>query len=171
MTNELLTILSQLKIFLQCVLSSLIIVALQSVLFQVKNLPKIWKLSILDGIVFLVTYLTVVIVDIDVGLLVGLFFSILSLLIQGMKPYTCLLSRVPGTDIYVDKSKYNHVRLVYLRLIMRIIKILKIKKKNRKNWIYFKGVVLKFPNSTFFGNKNAIKDILNKILFKNRGII
>ncbi|XKL65796.1 hypothetical protein PGB90_009216 [Kerria lacca] len=91
----------------RCVLASLIIVALSSLLMQITALPQIWKLSILDGLVWIITYLTVVIVGIDVGLLVGLCFSIISLLIQGMKPYTCLLSRVPGTDIYVDKAKYN----------------------------------------------------------------
>lgn len=93
----------------QCILASLIIVALKSILLQVTRLPHIWKLSMLDGIVWIITYVTVILVEIDVGLLVGLGFSILSLLIQGIKPYTCVLSRVPGTDIYVDKSKYSHV--------------------------------------------------------------
>lgn len=90
----------------RCVLASLIIVALESVIMQVTKLPSIWKLSILDGIVWIITYLTVIFVEIDIGLLVGLGVSLISLLIQGLKPNTCLLSRVPETDIYVDKSKY-----------------------------------------------------------------
>lgn len=94
---------------LQCVLASLIIVALESVIMQVTMLPKIWKLSILDGLVWIITYLSVIFVEIDIGLLVGLGVSLISLLIQGLKPYTCLLSRVPGTDIYVDKAKYMQV--------------------------------------------------------------
>lgn len=93
----------------QCVLASLIIVALESVIMQVTKLPSIWKLSILDGIVWIITYLTVIFVEIDIGLLVGLGVSLISLLIQGLKPNTCLLSRVPETDIYVDKSKYMQV--------------------------------------------------------------
>lgn len=86
--------------------------ALKSLILQITELPNIWRLSFLDGLVWITTYLAVVIIEIDVGLLVGLAVSVLSLFIQGMKPHTCLLSRVPGTDIYVDKTKYNHVRFI-----------------------------------------------------------
>lgn len=95
----------------QCVLSSLIVVALKSVIMQITELPQIWKLSFLDGLVWITTYLSVIFIEIDIGLLVGLVVSVLSLFIQGMKPHTAILSRVPGTDIYVDKSKYNQVRV------------------------------------------------------------
>ena len=76
---------------------------------QITQLPSIWKLSFLDALVWISTYLSVILIEIDVGLLVGLLVSVLSLFIQGLKPQSYLLSRVPGTDIYVDKSKYNHV--------------------------------------------------------------
>lgn len=101
-----------------CILASLIVVALKDILYKVMELPQIWKLSVLDGIVWVTTYLTVVLVEIDIGLLTGLFVSVISLFIQGMKPYTCLLGRVSGTDIYVDKTKYNStVDLQGIRII------------------------------------------------------
>lgn len=76
---------------------------------QVTKLPTIWNLSVLDGLVWIITYLSVVLIEIDVGLLIGLCASVLSLLVQGLRPHTCVLSRVPGTDVYVDKSKYSQV--------------------------------------------------------------
>ena len=76
---------------------------------QVTKLPGIWNLSMLDGLVWIITYLSVILIEIDVGLLIGLSASVLSLLIQGLRPHTCLLSRVPGTDVYVDKTKYSQV--------------------------------------------------------------
>lgn len=96
----------------QCILASLIIVALKGVLLQVKDIVNIWQMSALDGIVWICTYVTVIIVEIDIGLLVGLIVSIVTILFRGLRPYVYRLSRLPNTDIYVERSKYGKVRLV-----------------------------------------------------------
>lgn len=51
-------------------------------------------------------------VAIDIGLMVGVGLSVLVLIIKGLKPYTCLLGVVPGTEIYMDIKKYKRVRSV-----------------------------------------------------------
>ncbi|KAJ8893258.1 hypothetical protein PR048_005849 [Dryococelus australis] len=91
----------------RCVLASIIIVALKGMLLQVCKVPKFCRLSILDGIVWMVTFFTVVLVDIDFGLLAGVVISLVSIFIQGMKPYTCLLGTIPDTDLYLDMNKYK----------------------------------------------------------------
>lgn len=91
----------------QCVLASLIVVAVKNVLLQVRAFPKIWRLSFLDGLVYILTFLTVILVEVDIGLIVGFSVSLASILIQGIRPYCCLLGRVPNTDIYVDKTRFN----------------------------------------------------------------
>lgn len=96
-------------LFFQCILASLIIVALKGVLFQVKDLFSIWKLSKMDGIIWISTYLTVVLVEIDIGLAVGVAVSVISIFIRGMRPYICRIARLPNTDIYVDPSRYSKV--------------------------------------------------------------
>lgn len=83
--------------------------ALKGVLFQVKDLIGILKLSKMDGIIWICTYLTVVLVEIDVGLAVGVTVSVISIFIRGMRPYICQLARLPNTDIYVDPSRYSKV--------------------------------------------------------------
>lgn len=93
----------------RCILASLIIVALKGVLFQVKDLIGIWKLSKMDGIIYISTYLTVVLVEIDVGLAVGVTVSVIIIFIRSMRPYICRLARLPNTDIYVDPSRYSKV--------------------------------------------------------------
>lgn len=55
------------------------------------------------------TFLTVVIVSIDVGLVVGIIFSLASIFIRGMKPYICILGHVPNTDLYLDIKRYKAV--------------------------------------------------------------
>lgn len=68
-----------------------------------------YKLSVLDAIVWMATFLTVVIVAIDIGLLVGIILSLACIFIRGMKPYTCLLGNVPNTDLYLDIKRYKGV--------------------------------------------------------------
>lgn len=84
-------------------------VALKGLLLQAKQLFEFWKMSRLDAIVWLATFLTVVLVSIDIGLLVGIVFSLACIFIRGMKPYTCLLGHIPKTDLYLDITRYKAV--------------------------------------------------------------
>lgn len=93
----------------KAVLAGIIVVSLKGLLWQFKHLPKFWKLSRIDGLIWLVTFAVVVLVAIDVGLVVGVAVSLLCLIINGLKPYVCLLGCVPGTEIYLDTSKYKRV--------------------------------------------------------------
>lgn len=83
-------------------------------LLQARDLSSFWRLSKLDGLVWIITFLTVVLVDIDYGLLVGLGLSLASILVQGMKPYTCLLGVMPNMDIYLDTNRYREVSALIL---------------------------------------------------------
>lgn len=90
-------------------LASIIIVALKGMLMQIKQFFQFWKMSRLDAMVWMITFLTVVIVAIDIGLLVGIFLSLSCIFIRGMKPYTCLLGHIPKTDLYLDIKRYKVV--------------------------------------------------------------
>lgn len=94
---------------LQCVLASVIVIALKGMLMQVQQFFQFWKMSHLDAAVWMVTFLTVVIISIDIGLLVGIILSLACIFIRGMKPYTCLLGHIPKTDLYLDVSRYRAV--------------------------------------------------------------
>ncbi|XP_043289750.1 solute carrier family 26 member 6 [Venturia canescens] len=122
----------------RCVLASIIVVALKGMLMQAKQLPRFWKLSKLDGMVWIVTLLTVVIVGIDIGLLVGLLTSLASILLLTMEPYMCLLGHVPNTDLYLDVNRYEGT------MELRKIKILHYcGGLNFANSNHFKSKVLK----------------------------
>uniref|UniRef100_A0A336MP87 CSON003030 protein n=1 Tax=Culicoides sonorensis TaxID=179676 RepID=A0A336MP87_CULSO len=87
-------------------IASIIVVALKGLLWQAKQFFGFWKLSKLDAMLWLGTFLTVVIVGIDIGLLVGVLLSISCIFFKGMKPYSCILGKVPDTDLYLDTSRY-----------------------------------------------------------------
>uniref|UniRef100_A0A182QUW9 STAS domain-containing protein n=1 Tax=Anopheles farauti TaxID=69004 RepID=A0A182QUW9_9DIPT len=91
----------------RCVLSGIIVVSLKGLLMQVTQLKSFWKQSWIDGMVWILTFLSVVLVAIDIGLLVGIVLSVCCIFFRALKPYTCLLGNVPNTDIYLDVNRYD----------------------------------------------------------------
>lgn len=45
-----------------------------------------------------------VILDVDLGLAIGVGFSLLTVVFRTQRPYTAILGRLPGTDLYKDVS-------------------------------------------------------------------
>nr|CAH7731254.1 unnamed protein product [Callosobruchus chinensis] len=91
----------------RCILASIIVVALKGMLLQFKLLKKYWQLSRWDGIIWVVTFLTTLLIQISYGLAVGIAISLLSIFIQGQAPYSCLLGIIPNTDLYLDIKRYK----------------------------------------------------------------
>ncbi|KAG5891410.1 hypothetical protein JTB14_031477 [Gonioctena quinquepunctata] len=94
----------------RCVLASIIVVALQGMLLQCTSCVRYWRLSRWDGIVWIVTFVTTLFVQISYGLAAGVAVSLLSIFLQGYKPYTCILGEVPNTDLYLDIKRYKGVQ-------------------------------------------------------------
>lgn len=73
---------------------------------QVSDVVRFTRLSWLDGGLWLLTFVTVVVGNLDIGLAVGVAGSIAILFLHGVTPYTCCLQPLPATDIYVDTKRY-----------------------------------------------------------------
>lgn len=91
-------------------------VALKGMFVQAKELVRFWKLNKIDAFVWIVTVMSTVLVNIDVGLLTGLLASLTSILLHSVKPYSCLLGHVPNTDLYLDTSRYTGVKYIQIFL-------------------------------------------------------
>ncbi|XP_017889897.1 solute carrier family 26 member 10-like isoform X2 [Ceratina calcarata] len=91
----------------RCVLASIIVVALKGMFQQAKELKRFWKLSKSDALIWISTFLIVVIVNIDIGLLAGILISLAIILWHSLTPYICLLGHLPNTDLYLDTSRYK----------------------------------------------------------------
>lgn len=89
-----------------CVLASVIVVALKGMLIQYKDFAHALKISPLDAIVWLVAFTSVVLVDIDIGLGLGVIASIAVLIYRGHCPHHATLGRLPGTEMYADIRSY-----------------------------------------------------------------
>ncbi|CAG9126351.1 unnamed protein product [Plutella xylostella] len=91
----------------RCVLAAIIVVSLKGMFVQVTELGKFWKLSKLDALVWIVTFVVTCFVSIDIGLGAGLLASVGSLFCRSQARYTCLLGRVADTDLYLDCKRYR----------------------------------------------------------------
>lgn len=100
-----------------CILASIIAVALIGLIKQGEDLIRLWKFSVLDGLQWLVSFLAVFLLDVDVGLYVGTGFSLLVLIYKSSRPKTYLLGScsTAAEDIYVpvkiygDSTKYQSI--------------------------------------------------------------
>lgn len=74
---------------------------------QVTQFPQFKKKSWKDGFVWLATFLTVVIVSIDIGLLVGIVLSVVCIFCNSLDAEICVLGRVPDSDLFLDIERFE----------------------------------------------------------------
>lgn len=96
----------------RCVLSSIIVVALKTMLFQVQNLKRFFRQDPLDAFTWVVTFLAVVLIDIDIGLLCGVTMAMVCLYLRGLKGHSCSVGVLPGTEIYVDLESHGKAKRI-----------------------------------------------------------
>lgn len=78
-------------------------------LMQLKEFVKFWRMSKVDAGIWMLTFLSVVILDVAYGLLTGAILCIGNLLTLSMMPYTCKLALIPGTEFYLDVKRFKGV--------------------------------------------------------------
>ncbi|KRZ57052.1 Prestin [Trichinella nativa] len=89
----------------KCVLASVIIVALKGMFFQMRNLPKLWRCSKPDFLIWVVSFCSVVLLDITYGLLVSVAFALLTIVFKSQPDSICL-GRIPKTELYRGLNAY-----------------------------------------------------------------
>lgn len=83
--------------------------ALKGMLMKVTEFIKFWKLDKTDAGIWAVTFIIVILFDVEYGLLAGVLLCIGRLLVLAVRPYTCKLALAPGTELYLDAKRYKGV--------------------------------------------------------------
>ncbi|XP_033647482.1 pendrin-like isoform X2 [Asterias rubens] len=91
----------------KCCLASIIVVALAGMFRQVKDLVLLWQVSTYDFLIWMVTCLSTILLGVDIGLAIGVVFSLMTVIIRTQQPYSSIIGRIPGTDIYRDINYYE----------------------------------------------------------------
>ncbi|GAB1598408.1 prestin-like [Argonauta hians] len=89
------------------VLAAVIVVALKGLFIQISDLKKFWNINIFDFIIWLITFLSVVCLDIDYGLVIGVFTSLITVVLQSQFAPSHRIARLTKGDLLVEHEFYN----------------------------------------------------------------
>jgi MFS superfamily sulfate permease-like transporter len=78
----------------------MIIVSLKHHILEVKDVPAIYRRSKMEALAWTVTYLAVIIIDVDIGLYAGIIFSIVLIIARSQRARISTLGHLPGTQIF-----------------------------------------------------------------------
>ncbi|XP_076836648.1 sulfate anion transporter 1 [Brachyhypopomus gauderio] len=93
----------------KCVLACIIIVSLRGALRKFRDVPALWRLSKTDAVVWIVTMCSSAFVSVEIGLVVGVVFSMICVVAQTQNPKVSLLGQIGNTDHYEDMDNYSHL--------------------------------------------------------------
>ncbi|XP_072228365.1 sulfate anion transporter 1 [Leuresthes tenuis] len=93
----------------KCVLACIIIVSLRGALRKFRDVPGKWRASRNDAIVWLVTMSATALISVELGLLIGIVFSMICIIFKTQNPKVSLLGRVSDTDLYEDLEEYKNL--------------------------------------------------------------
>ncbi|XP_008563965.1 PREDICTED: solute carrier family 26 member 6 isoform X4 [Galeopterus variegatus] len=96
----------------RAVLAAVIIVNLKGMLKQFSDICSLWKTNRMDLLIWLVTFVATILLDLDLGLAVAVIFSLLLVVFRTQLPYYSILGQLPDTDIYIDVAEYSEAREV-----------------------------------------------------------
>lgn len=99
-------------------LSGIIVAALRLLMQEVLKLPKLYKRSKLDALAWFVTFLGVVILNVDMGLYIGLVASIMLVILRSQRAGASVIGNIPGTNIYEsidacdDVQEFTNIKII-----------------------------------------------------------
>lgn len=87
-------------------------------LLQLGDFERFRKRSGMDAFVWMMTFLSVVILSIDIGLLIGLAMSILCIFCSGIKAHFSILGHLPHSDLYLDIESFQRaIEIPFVKII------------------------------------------------------
>ncbi|XP_053504810.1 sulfate anion transporter 1 [Ictalurus furcatus] len=96
----------------KCVLACIIIVSLRGALRKFKDFPRLWRLSKIDAVVWMVTMCSSALISVEIGLLIGVVFSMICVVAQTQHPKASLLGQIENTDHYEDMDDYDNLVII-----------------------------------------------------------
>ncbi|KAG8439307.1 hypothetical protein GDO86_005505 [Hymenochirus boettgeri] len=96
----------------KCVLGVITIVNLRGALRKFGDLPKMWKVNKVDTSIWLVTMFSSALISTELGLLIGITFSILCVIVRSQRPGTTLLGQVDNTEVYESMTIYKNLNTI-----------------------------------------------------------
>ncbi|XP_041954802.1 solute carrier family 26 member 6 isoform X2 [Alosa sapidissima] len=96
----------------KAVLAVIILVNLQGIFVQVKDVPALWATDRVDLCVWVVTALCALVFNLDLGLGAAMAFSVLTVVFRTQRSQSAALGVIPGTDCYRDLKLFSEARQI-----------------------------------------------------------
>ncbi|XP_045040671.1 solute carrier family 26 member 10 isoform X3 [Desmodus rotundus] len=129
----------------KAVLACINISSMRQMFFQMQELPQLWSISRMDFAVWMVTWLAVVTLSVDLGLAIGVVFSMMTVVCRTQRVQCVALGLAEGTELY-RPLKESHKLLQVPGLC-----------------------VLSYPTPLYFGTRGRFRRILEWHLGLGRG--
>ncbi|XP_058529036.1 solute carrier family 26 member 10 isoform X1 [Ochotona princeps] len=84
----------------KAVLACINIASMRQMFFQMQELPQLWHISRVDFAVWMVTWVAVVALNVDLGLAVGVVFSMMTVVCRTQRVQCLALGLAEGTELY-----------------------------------------------------------------------
>ncbi|XP_074068754.1 sulfate transporter [Macrotis lagotis] len=94
----------------KCVLGVITIVNLRGALRKFGDLPKMWRLSKMDTVIWFITMLSSALLSTEIGLLIGVCFSMFCVILRTQKPEAPILGHVEESEIYESTCAYKNLQ-------------------------------------------------------------
>ncbi|EPY80808.1 pendrin, partial [Camelus ferus] len=90
------------------VLAAVVIANLKGMFMQVCDVPRLWRQNKTDAVIWVFTCIASIILGLDLGLLAGLIFGFLTVVLRVQFPSWNSLGSIPSTDIYKSTKNYKN---------------------------------------------------------------
>ncbi|NWH67561.1 S26A6 protein, partial [Geococcyx californianus] len=91
----------------KAILSAIIIINLKGMFKQFKDLYTLWKSNRMDLMVWIVTFVATLTLNLDIGLGASVAFGLLTVIFRTQLPHYSILGRISNTDVYRDVAEYQ----------------------------------------------------------------
>ncbi|XP_061864652.1 solute carrier family 26 member 6 [Colius striatus] len=91
----------------KAILSAIIIINLKGMFKQFVDLRVLWKSNRVDLLVWIVTFVATLLLNLDIGLGASVAFGLLTVIFRTQLPHYSVLGRISDTDVYRDVAEYQ----------------------------------------------------------------
>ncbi|XP_061759359.1 solute carrier family 26 member 10 isoform X1 [Nerophis ophidion] len=124
----------------KAVLACINVTSLRQMFLQFQDLPELWRISKIDFMVWVVTWLSVVVLNVDLGLAIGVVFSMMTVICRTQRAGCSVLGRASNTEIY--RPVENHSKCYEVPGIK----------------------ILTYNGPIYYGNRSFFKEEMSKLL-------
>ncbi|NWX58074.1 S26A6 protein, partial [Promerops cafer] len=91
----------------KAILAAIIIVNLKGMFKQFSDLSTLWKSNQVDLLVWIVTFIATLLLNLDIGLAASVAFGLLTVIFRTQLPHYSIMGRISDTDVYRDVAEYE----------------------------------------------------------------